>query len=135
MASVIGRMVVRLVGFLLFLTAMLSGIFAAAGVCAFIWGPEIIETALGNPPVRNHPAFIAFIVLMVALMLAAGVSSIPVFVIPLYVRFGVKPRGWSVWDDRVLGWYVAKLNQARERWRRRQQGGMGTDTGGNALRR
>ena len=53
------------------------GIFAAAGICAIIWGEGILRTALGRPPDRSHPAFLLFGLLMVPGMLIGAVGGIP----------------------------------------------------------
>ena len=57
---------------------MLMGIFTAMGVCAQIWGGGILDTALGNPPDRSHPAFWLGLVVMVLGMLLSSLGGIPV---------------------------------------------------------
>ena len=59
------NIIIRFISFLALLSCMLMGIFAAAGFCAFIFGSQILDTALGDTPNRTHPVFITFMLLMV----------------------------------------------------------------------
>jgi hypothetical protein len=66
------------------------GICSSAGVCALIWGVEILETTLGDPPVRTHPAFITFIILMVPCMIICVTGVFFLLVVPIFSKFHIR---------------------------------------------
>ena len=68
------------------LGAML-GLFASIGFCVFIWGPEIMQTALGNTPDRSHPAFLIGLMLIVPSMLIGAAGCFFAIVLPLCFAF------------------------------------------------
>lgn len=69
---------------------MLMGFLGAAGLCALIWCSSILDTALGDPPLRTHPAFITFMLVMVPAMLLGAVGALAGVVLPLFARFGIR---------------------------------------------
>lgn len=88
------RFIVRIIAFVAFLGAMLLGVFASAGVCAVVFGSRILDTALGDPPDRSHPAFYLFLALMIPAMLISACGGLFGIVVPLYRRFQI-PLGKS----------------------------------------
>ncbi|MBW8042018.1 MAG: hypothetical protein FVQ85_18740 [Planctomycetes bacterium] len=66
------------------------GICSSAGVCEFIWGTDIYETALGDPPVRTHPAFITFIILMTPFMIICVTGVFFLLVVPIFSKFHIR---------------------------------------------
>ncbi len=60
-----------------FLSSGLMGCFVGMGVCAAIWGENILRTALGNPPDHFHPAFWTFMFIMVPSMIIGFAGGIP----------------------------------------------------------
>lgn len=87
------RLVVNLLGLLSVIGIMAMGSFAADGVCAYVWGPEILTTALGHHPDRSHPAFWTFLVLLVICMLAGAAAAVMGIVLPLHALFNVPITG------------------------------------------
>lgn len=71
------------------IVSMLWGIFGASGIVAFIWGPSVLDTVLGNPPDHTHPASLTFICLMVPGMLLGAAGALFAIVFPLFARFGI----------------------------------------------
>lgn len=71
--------ILNILSLVIFLSSMLMGIFAAMGFCVAIWGPSILETALGSRPQHSHPAFITFVLIMVPGMFLsmAGALGVP----------------------------------------------------------
>lgn len=78
---------VFMISFAAFLACMSMGVFSAAGVCAFIFGPEILNTVLGGTPDRTHPAFITFMLLMVPGMAIGAIGGMFGIILPLYRKF------------------------------------------------
>lgn len=80
------------------IASMLMGVFGAAGLCAAVWGPSILSTALGDVPQRGHPAFILFMVVMVPAMLIGASGALVAVIVPLHmwcrVPFLKTERGW-----------------------------------------
>ncbi len=66
------------------------GIQAAAGFVAFMFGSSILDTALGNPPDRSHPAFWLFIGLIGPGMLVGFAGGWFGVVIPLFYFTGLR---------------------------------------------
>jgi hypothetical protein len=83
----VAKYLIKAVAFIVLLACMLLGLFAAMGLCAAIWGPSILTTALGNPPVLTHPASITFIVVLIPSMLIGAGGAIATIIVPLYARF------------------------------------------------
>ena len=69
---------------------MLMGVFGAAGLCALIWGSSILDTALGDPPNRSHPAFITFLLVALPGMLVGGIGGMAGVLLPLFSYFGIR---------------------------------------------
>ena len=65
------------VGFLVCMFGGLMGIFTAMGICAAIWGESVLNTAMGNPPDRSHPAFWLGFVIMVPSMIIGFIGGAP----------------------------------------------------------
>ena len=78
-----------IIAFIALLACMLMGIFSAAGVCALIFGSEILDTVLDDTPNRTHPAFITFMLLMVPGMLIGAIGAIFGVMLPLYRKFRI----------------------------------------------
>lgn len=74
---------------LLFLCAMLWGVFGALGVVSIIWGPQILDTALGSPPQRDHPAFWTGLFLFLPGWYLASCAAVFGIFLPLYAKFGI----------------------------------------------
>ena len=70
-----------------FIALMLVPIFAASGLVAFIWNGAVLDTVLGDPPNRHHPAFWVFLLLMVAGMLIAAVLGYCLIALPAFAKF------------------------------------------------
>jgi len=85
---------VTLASFAALLACMLMGIFSAAGVCALIFGSEVLDTVLGDPPDRTHPAFMTFMLLMVPGMIVGAIGGTFGIILPLYRKFRI-PLGRS----------------------------------------
>jgi hypothetical protein len=70
---------------------MLMGIFSAMGVCAAVFGGEIVDTVLSAKPEpnRTHPAFILFMLLMIPGMLVGAIGGFFGIVFPLHRHFDV----------------------------------------------
>ncbi len=81
------RVLVGTVGFLGVLIGGLLGVFAAAGLCAAIWGSAVLDTALGSPPERHHPAFWVFMAVMVPGMLVGMSGTFFCCYLPLCFRW------------------------------------------------
>jgi hypothetical protein len=66
---------------------MLMGIFSAVGLCAVIFGSEIIDTVLSAKPApnRTHPAFITFIALAFPGMIIGACGSLFALILPLHL--------------------------------------------------
>ncbi len=71
------------------LACMLMGIFSSAGVCALIFGSDVLDTTLGDPPDRTHPAFILFMLLMVPGMIIGAIGGVFGIVLPLCRKFRI----------------------------------------------
>lgn len=93
------------------LACMLMGIFAAMGVCAAVFGGEIVDTVLSAKPEPNltHPAFIVFMLLMIPGMLVGTIGGLFGIVFPLHQHFKV-PLGSRHESTRVwLHAYAKRL--------------------------
>jgi hypothetical protein len=94
------KFVIAWVAWFLWFLCMLGGIFAAAGVVALVWGGDIVNGALGNPPNTAHPAFWIFIVLIWPCMLIGAAGGLAAIVFPVYYLFRIpmrrkgQPWGW-----------------------------------------
>lgn len=86
------RLCLTILCFLVLMASMLMGIFSAAGLCAAIWGPSILDTALGDSPDRSHPAYITFLFVMVPGMLIGAVGGMAGVLVPLLLYFGIHCR-------------------------------------------
>ena len=96
------------------IATMVMGGFAAAGVCAFIWGPEILNTHLGKPPDWGHAASWTFLFLMIPFMIIGFVGGLFLFAIPLYTYFNlpmaVKPSMHAS-DIKIMKRYFRVLSK------------------------
>lgn len=98
--------------FAVLLACMLGGIFAAAGVCAVVYGPSILDTALGRPPDRSHPAFWLFMILMVPGMLIGAVGAVFAVMLPVAARWKVAGFPGPPQHQRLLRWYLSFVGRA-----------------------
>ncbi|NLT71140.1 MAG: hypothetical protein GXX91_10660 [Verrucomicrobiaceae bacterium] len=80
---------VTLTSFVALLACMLMGIFSAAGVCALLFGSEVLDTTLGDTPDWTHPAFITFMLLMVPGMIVGAIGGMFGIILPLHRKFGI----------------------------------------------
>lgn len=91
------RGLVLLVAFAGFMAGGLLGICASVGLTAMIWGPAVMDTALGSPPDHSHPAFWFWLFFMVPAMLVGMIGTAFGWMIPLCyftgTRFG-ESREW-----------------------------------------
>jgi len=69
--------------------SILFGMFGAAGLCASIWGSSILDTALGDPPLRSHPAFVLFMTIAIPGMLLGAWGAITGIIVPLHMYLRV----------------------------------------------
>jgi hypothetical protein len=69
------------------LFGMLIGLAGAFGACVPIWGSSILDTALGDPPDRSHPAFWVAMLLLVPAMLLGAAGSLTLLILPVAFRF------------------------------------------------
>ena len=110
------RTIFNLYAFAALLLGMLVGVFGAYGACVPIWGSQILDTALGSPPDRSHPAFWLSLILLVPSMLLGAAGALALLILPVAFRFpaaaGVAPRQsyqlrfLRSYAERILG-YVA----------------------------
>ena len=98
--------------FTVLLACMLAGIFAAAGVCAVVYGPAILDTALGKPPDRGHPAFWLFMILMVPAMLIGAAGAVFAVMLPVAARWEVAGFPGSPHHQRLLRRYLSFVGRA-----------------------
>ena len=71
------------------LACMLGGIFAAVGLCVVVYGPAILDTAIGRPPDRSHPAFWLLMAVTVPGMLVGAAGALFAVVLPIASRWTV----------------------------------------------
>lgn len=121
------NIIIKIVLFIVLVMSGLFGIFASAGFCALVWGGDILDTALGSPPIRTHPAFITFIVLMGPLMILGYVGAYFTVIAPLIAKLRL---GSFLCSDRVsqqlIGKYIEILQSIKkERGEDRQAAGNG----------
>jgi hypothetical protein len=102
------KAIIAVVSTIAVFASMFLGIFAAAGLCVVIWGPSVLDTALGSPPQRTHPAFITFMLVMVPAMLLGAAGGIAGIMVPLYARFGIRCSD-SVAVSRFMRGYAARI--------------------------
>lgn len=93
--------------FVVLLMCMLNGIFAAVGICTLVYGPSILDTALGKPPDRTHPAFWLFMIVMVPGMLIGAVGAVFAIVLPVAARWRVAGFPGSAQHQRLLRRYLS----------------------------
>ncbi len=98
--------------FIVLIACMVGGIFAAAGFCAIVYGPEILETALGKPPNREHPAFWVFMLVMVPGMVIGAVGALFGVMLPVASRWKVAgiPGNW--YQKKLLSSYLAFIGKS-----------------------
>ena len=106
---------VEVLSFLILLPSMLLGIFGAAGVCATIWGSNVLDNELGDSPDHFHPAFITFLLLMIPGMLIGAVGAIFGAIIPLHNKFKVKLSKSNRSFEKSLKRYHKKLGELLDR--------------------
>lgn len=106
---VMTKLIVYFVDFLVMLVSMLMGIFGPAGLCALIWGSSILDTALGDPPQRTHPAFITFLLVMIPGMLIGACGAIAGIILPLHLRLDIPLPKSGKGDSRFLRAYATRL--------------------------
>ena len=114
MSNLLRRAIVSAVGFLGVFAGGLLGVFASAGICAAIWGSSVLDTALGSPPERHHPAFWLFLAVMVPGMLVGMAGTFFCCYLPFCIRWpGVTSPKASLGGP-ILRWlrrYSAGLNR------------------------
>ena len=105
---------------ILFLTYVLlttaAGIFigtaGAFGACVPIWGSHILDTALGSPADRTHPAFWLAMILFIPSMLVGMAGTIALLILPVAFRFpsaAATNRSRDLYFVRFLRWYGERL--------------------------
>ena len=80
------KCIVYIIDAISLMLAMTLGLFGPVGLCAAIWGGSILDTALGDPPMRTHPAFLVFIILIAPSMLLSAFGAIIAIIIPLHIK-------------------------------------------------
>ena len=80
-------LVVALAGFL---AGGVMGGCAMMGLTASLWGPAILDTALGNPPDRSHPAFWFFLAGLPPAMFLGFVGAFFGWVVPVSYLSGAR---------------------------------------------
>ncbi len=93
------------------LACMLGGIFAAAGVSASVFGSSVLDTALGNPPDRMHPAFWLFMIVMVPGMLVGAAGAMFGVILPIAARWPVAGIPGSLHNGRFLRAYLSWIGR------------------------
>jgi membrane-bound ClpP family serine protease len=100
--------IAKFAAFILFGACGMGGIFAAAGFCALIWGSAILDTALGSPPIRSHPAFITFLLLMPIFMLVGFAGGIMLFIAPAMALFPSRKKKDTEIMRAACSWFIRK---------------------------
>ncbi|TLD68535.1 hypothetical protein FEM03_22280 [Phragmitibacter flavus] len=120
-ARMIAKTFVFITSFAALSSCMLMGIFSAAGVCALIFGSDVLDTTLGDPPDRTHPAFILFMLLMVPGMIVGAIGGTFGIVLPLYrgfrLPFGRSNESARIWLHRYatgLAEYTKPTNSEQD---------------------
>lgn len=112
----IGKEIAR--GFLiifLILPLLISPIFFSAGIFAFFWGSQVLDTILGNPPDLSHPLFWFSLVFTFICMLIMVVISYCLIILPFLAKFDkrnrlkVLPESDPDWTDRVKHFAARKM--------------------------
>ena len=103
------RFIIYLVDCIALIASMLMGILGAAGLCALIWGPSILDTALGHHPDRTHPAFIIFMLAMIPGMLIGACGAFSSIILPLHLRFRIPFLKSQGFESRFLRAYASKI--------------------------
>lgn len=73
-----------------FLSVMVGAFIGMAGAMApsvLIWGPSILDTALGSHPVRSHPAFLLGGLLLAPCMILGIAAGFFFLFLPIAMRF------------------------------------------------
>lgn len=97
--------------FAVLMACMLGGIFAAAGVSAFAFSSSVLDTVLGNPPDRTHPAFWVFIIVMVPGMLVGAAGAMFGVILPVAARWPVAGIPGAMHNRRLLRAYVSWIGR------------------------
>jgi hypothetical protein len=94
------------------LAAMLvGGIFGIAGAmvpAVLLWGPRILDSALGSPPDRSHPAFLLGLVLLGPCVVFGCVAGVMLLFLPVALRYPTlldRIRFAEGFTVRALAWY------------------------------
>jgi hypothetical protein len=95
----------------LFILSGIMGIFAAMGLCAAIWGSQVLNTTLGNPPDKTHPAFWIFMLLAIPGMIVGFVGGTFAFIIPIYTYFNIRVFNTGPNDKRIFTFYIGLLHR------------------------
>jgi len=98
----------------LFIASGVMGIFASGGICAAIWGGEILETALGSPPDHSHPAFILFMLTMVPFMFIGFTGGFFLFMVPILSYSGIG-LGSNQTDKNICTFYIKHLQKINKK--------------------
>ena len=83
------RILITATSLVALLACMAMGLFSAAGVCAMVFGSEVLDNVLGDPPDRTHPAFILFVILMVPGAMVGTLGGLFGVYLPLHQRFRI----------------------------------------------
>jgi hypothetical protein len=111
------RFAAWLLSYAAIIAGAVGGIFAAGGTVAQVWGPGILETALGNHPDRTHPAFWVYLGLAIPGMVVGMAGMAAVVAVPLLywtgARFGIGPRPDNATGDlkRYIRWLHALVER------------------------
>jgi hypothetical protein len=96
-----------------FCGGVVLGAFTALGIVACAWGPQVVDSALGNPPDRTHPAFWAWLLIMPAAMLLTGAGTLVCVTGPLLRLGGVTLRGGDRQFVRAYGRWLLAITRDR----------------------
>jgi hypothetical protein len=101
------KFAIALVAWFIWFLCMLSGIFTAAGVSAYIWGGgengsfSVIQD-------RSHPGHWVFIALIAPCMLLGATGGLAAIVLPVYFIFQIPMRR----KGRSIGWLEVYMRAA-----------------------
>lgn len=78
---------VALLNFYALMAIIVGGFIGVGGAifpCVLIWGPEILNTALGSPPDTSHPAFWLGLILLIPCLILGVASGIMLLALPVF---------------------------------------------------
>jgi len=109
------KVIIYLLDLVAFLASGLMGIFGAAGLCAAIWGSSILDTALGDPPQRTHPAFITFMIVAIPAMVIGWCGAFSSVILPLHLLFDIPLSKSGDRSMKLLRSYAARIIELTNR--------------------